>query len=145
MNTHLSENRNLYKVFLSVVKYIPTIVAIIHVIASILHYFKIATTWLACFGGTSIIFIVLLYIISYVFKFCYLYRVPLWYITVMMFLNIFRSIGILSLEVLVLYRIYASVFGFFLVVFIIYMYKNRKNPKVDPIKQLCENYVDCSC
>lgn len=145
MNTQIFKNKNLYKIFLSVVKYTPIIIAIMNVIASIVHYFGITSNLLACFGGTSIIFIILLYIISYVFKFCYLYRVPLWYITVMMVLNIFRSIGILSLEVVLLYRIYAIVFGFFLVVFIIYMYKNRKNPKVDPIKQLCENYIDCSC
>lgn len=145
MNTNLIENKNLYKLFLSVIKYNPMIVAIIHTLALIFHYFGIQAVLLSCIGGISILFIIILYLISYVFKFCYLYRVPLWYLSVILIINILRNSGILSLKLLGLYRLYAIVFGFFLVVFIIYMYKNRKNPKVDPIKQLCENYVDCSC
>lgn len=145
MNTKLIENKNLYKIFLSVIKYTSITIATIHVIASILHYIGITTNLLACFGGVSILFIILLYIISYVFKFCYLYRVPLWYITTTMLINIFRSIGILTLDVLWMYRLYAIIFGLFVVVFVICMYKNRKNPKVDYIKQLCQTYIECSC
>ena len=145
MNTKLVENKNLYKLFLSVVKYTPLTVAIIHTTALIFHYFGIQAVLLSCIGGISILFIIMLYIISYVFKFCYLYRVPLWYLSIILSVNILRSIGLLSLQLLGLYRLYAIVFGIFILVFIIYMYKNRKNPKIDYIKQLCDRYTNCIC
>ena len=59
MNTQLFENRNLYKIFLSVIKYTPMIISLIHVFASIIHYFGITSNLLACFGGTSILFIII--------------------------------------------------------------------------------------
>jgi hypothetical protein len=145
MNIKLIENKNLYKLFLSIVKYTPILIMVIHALASLLHYLGIQAIFLSCIGGISILFLLILYIMSYVFKFCYLYRVPLWYLTTITTLNICKSIGLLTTSLLETYQLYAIVFGFFLVIFIIYMYKNRKNPKVDPIKQLCENYVDCSC
>ena len=42
-------------------------------------------------------------------------------------------------------RIYFILFGIMSIAYIWYMYKNRNNPKVDPIKQLCETYCDCNC
>lgn len=144
MNTELIENKTLYKLFLSIIKFTPIIITIIHVVALILHYVGIPSTLLSCFGGISILFLIILYLISYIFKFCYLYRVPLWYITGIVLVNIIQLLGV-GITTINLYRIYTIIFGFFLIVFIIYMYKNRKNPKVDYIKQLCENYVDCSC
>ena len=44
-----------------------------------------------------------------------------------------------------MYRIYFIITGLVIVLFIFIMYKNRNNPKVDPIKQLCETYCDCNC
>jgi hypothetical protein len=143
MNIQLMENKNLYKIFLSIVKYTPMIVAITHVVALLLHYLGISAILLSCFSGISILFVILLYIMSYVFKFCYLYRIPLWYITTVVIINTFKIIDLLSIQNLLLYRLYAIIFGIFLVIFVIYMYKNRNNPKVDYIKQLCDTYCGC--
>jgi hypothetical protein len=143
MNIKLIENKNLYKIFLSIVKYTPMTIAITHVTALVIHYLGLTSAVLACLGGVSILFIILLYIMSYVFKFCYLYRVPLWYVTATLIINILRSVGIITLELIPLYRLYAIIFGIFLVIFVIYMYKNRNNPKVDYIKQLCDTYCGC--
>jgi hypothetical protein len=144
MNTKLIENKILYKLFLSIIKFTPIIITIVHTVALILHYVGIPSTLLSCFGGISILFLIILYIISYVFKFCYLYRVPLWYVTVIVLVNVIQLLGV-GITTINLYRIYTIIFGFFLIVFIIYMYKNRKNPKIDHIKQLCDKYIDCSC
>lgn len=143
MNTTLFTNKNLYKIFLSLVKYIPMIVTLIHISSLIFNYCGLSIPLLSCVGGISLIFVLLLYLISYVFKFCYLYRLPLIYLTIIVILNMLRSVGLLTLAVINLYRLYVFIFGIFLVVFIIYMYKNRNNPKVDYIKQLCDTYCGC--
>lgn len=52
----LVDNKNLYKIFLSIVKYIPTILAIFKIIGLSLNYFKITSFACTCIGGTSIIF-----------------------------------------------------------------------------------------
>jgi hypothetical protein len=143
MNTKLIENKNLYKIFLSTVKYIPMLITILHLITLICNYYGLSIPLLAWFGGISVMFVILLYIMSYIFRFCYLYRIPLKYITSILILNMLRSIGLLPLDIINLYRLYVFIFGIFLVVFIIYMYKNRNNPKVDYIKQLCDTYCGC--
>ena len=43
-----------------------------------------------------------------------------------------------------MFRLYFILFGIMLIIYIWLMYKNRNNPKVDPIKQLCETYCDCN-
>jgi hypothetical protein len=39
-----------------------------------------------------------------------------------------------------MYRIYFTLTGIMVVAYIWFMYKNRNNPKIDHIKQLCDNY-----
>ena len=58
-------------------------------------------------------------------------------------LNILRYLNCIPIELEFLYRVYLIFSGVFLTIFIGFMYKNRNNPKVDPIKHLCENYCDC--
>lgn len=138
-------NKHLYKIFLVVVKYIPLITALIQIILTIFNYFGVAATSLTYLGGTSILFIVLLFIISYVFKFCYLFRIPLWYNTIIIFLSILRNFGYLPIEIIDLYRIYAIISGIFITLFVVYIYKNRnKTNNIDYIKNLCERY-NCDC
>lgn len=143
MNSELLGNKKLYKLFISLIKFLPITLSVIHIIALIINYIGFKTTLLACLGGSSILFIGLLFIISFVFKFCYLYRIPLWYITIMNIMNIIRFFIGIPIDLELLYRIYLIMTGFFTTLFIGYMYKNRNNPKVDPIKHLCENYCGC--
>jgi hypothetical protein len=44
-----------------------------------------------------------------------------------------------------IWRIYAIITGAFMTSWIIIWYKNRNNPKIDHIKQLCDSYSDCNC
>ena len=138
-------NKNLYKIFLIVVKFIPNILALTKIANLILNYFKINSFITTCFGGTSIIFLILLYLISYLFKFCGIYRLSLNYVTLITALSIFDwYIGIpASMEII--WRIYAIITGVFMTSWIIIWYKNRNNPKIDHIKQLCDTYSDCNC
>jgi hypothetical protein len=139
----LIRNKNLYKIFLSLLKFLPMILSIIQIILTSLNYFGISCTILTYIGGSSLLFIGLLFMMSYIFRFCYLYRIPLWYITIIGILNLLRYFGYISIDLELYYRLCMIITGIFISLFIGYKYKNRKNPKIDHIKQLCENYVNC--
>ena len=138
-------NKNLYKLFLGIVKIIPNILAILKIITLVFNYFKIPTFAITCFGGTSIITLGIMYLISYVFKFCGTYRVSLHYTTLIYGLTLLDYYIGIPISVENLYRLYAIITGAFMTLWIIIWYKNRKNPKIDHIKQLCDSYSDCNC
>ena len=140
-NNNLS--KSLYKIFLIWVKYTPMFLSIVQTLIIALNYQGISCTSIYYLGGLSIPFIIMLFIMSYVFKFCYLYRIPLWYLTVITSINFIDNLFVFPLSTLNLFRFYALLFGIFIITFVWYMYKNRHKPKVDYIKQLCERYVYC--
>ena len=139
----LVENKNLYKIFLSIIKYIPTALAILKIISMILTYCKITAFACTCLGGTSIAFLILLYLISYIFKFCLTHRLPLYYVSLITLMTVFDYYIRIPIETFTLYKLYAFISGLFIVIWIIVWFVNRKNPKIDHIKQLCESYVSC--
>jgi hypothetical protein len=143
MTNDTIRNKNLYKIFLSIIKFLPITLALIQMLGLYLNAIGITSSVLACFGGASFLFIGLLFIMSYIFRFCYLYRIPLWYITIIGILNLLRYFGLIPIPLETLYRIYAFISGTCISLFVGFMYNNRKNPKIDHIKQLCENYAEC--
>ena len=138
-------NKNMYKGFLVFVKVVPNILAICKIIGLVLSYLNVHLFCLTCFGGTSIIMLMLLYFISFVFKFCGLYRLSLNYVTLITALSIFDWYIGIPLSNVWLYRLYAIISGVFMISWIIIWYKNRNNKKIDHIKQLCDTYADCNC
>ena len=134
-----SINKNLYKILLCVIKYTPVVLMISHIISLILNYLGIKSILLSGLMGTSGIFMILLWILSYVFKFCGLYRIPLWYSTIMIIMSILRNFGLIPISIENLFRLYACISGLFVVLFIWFIYKNRNKPKIDYLKQLCDN------
>jgi hypothetical protein len=144
MNTsenHL--NKCLYKLFLILVKYTPMLLAIIHTLGILFNFIGVELNIMYYLGGISIPFLALLFIISYVFKFCYLYRIPLWYLIVTFTISAVDGFIRIPVDTINMFRIYAIVFGLFIITFVCYMYKNRNKPKIDHFKQLCENYSNC--
>ena len=142
-NTNI--NKTLYKIFLSIVKYIPIIIASLFITNNTLIYFNVLIPILTYIGGTSLIFLLVLYLMSWIFKFCYLYRLPLHYITIGNTIGILDRLFKFSISNIGMLRIYFILFGIMLIAYVWLMYKNRNNPKIDPIKQLCETYCDCNC
>lgn len=138
-------NKYVYKILLSIIKYIPISVSLCFIINFICNYFTITIIGIQCFMGVSFLFILLLYLLAYVFKFCYLYRLPLHYITASSIIGTLQQFNVITLSSLYMYRLYFIFTGICLVVYVWLMYKNRNNPKIDPIKQLCETYCDCNC
>lgn len=140
-------NKRLYKIFLSVLKYTPIILFLIFIIGFILNFFGIPAILLNFIGGTSIMFLILLYILSYVFKFCYLFRIPLHYITIVNLISTIDTIFAIPLSTIILLELNFILAGIALVLYIYFAYKNRNSKKVDPIVELCKRYcgLDCQC
>lgn len=138
-------NKNLYKLFLIIIKFIPNMLAGMKIIGLVLSYFKISSFILTCSFGTSIIFIIILYLISIIFKFCGTHRLSLHYVSLITVLSIIDYYIGIPLSNIGLYYLYSIITGIFITLWIYIWYKNRNNPKIDYIKQLCDNYTDCCC
>lgn len=145
MINETSVNKRLYKVFLGLVKVIPNILAVLKIITLILNYYKLPTFLFTCVGGTSIIILILLYLISFIFRFCGIYRLSLNYVTLITTLSIFDWYIGIPASIETIWRMYVIITGIFMTSWIIIWYKNRNNPKIDYIKRLCDNYADCGC
>lgn len=133
-------DKYLYKLFLMVIKYTPTLLGLLTIINFVFNYLGYNLVILSYLAGTSFIFLAILYIISWVFKFCSLFRIPLHHMTISNSIGLLRTYDILSLDPLGMYRIYFILAGLALLVYVCYRYKNRNNPKVDHIKNLCDRY-----
>lgn len=145
MSENIINNKHLYKLFLIIIKFIPNMLAGMKIIGLVLSYFKISSFMLTCIGGTSIIFLIIMYLISTIFKFCGTHRLSLHYVTIIYLLSIIDYYIGLPLSNIGLYYLYSIITGIFITLWIYVWYKNRNNPKIDYIKQLCDNYTDCGC
>lgn len=141
MNNTLG-NKNLYKIFIIIAKYIPYLMAIIQILEIIFNYLKISCMWLSFFGGCSIGVVILLFLISFVFRFCVIHRLPLYYTSSVYLLRLIDiTIGIPLTNIMFL-RLHFIIMGIALLIYGILLYKYRNNPKVDHIKTLCDNYCN---
>lgn len=136
-------NKNVYKIFISLIKFLPNFLALLKIVGLLLSYFKITSFAITCIGGTSIVLLVLLYLISYVFRFCGLYRLSLNYVSLITLLTIFDFYIGIHIMVSSKFILYTLITGVFISLWIFVIYRNRKNPKIDHIKQLCERYAAC--
>ena len=131
-------DKNTYKIFITTIKYLPTILALTKITSLILSYYKVTSFFLTCTSGTSILFLGLLYLISYIFRFCGLYRLSLNYVSLVTGISIVD--WYFKLPVCIgSYPMYFALTGIFIISWIIVWYKNRHNPKVDYLKQLCDS------
>lgn len=138
-------NKNLYKIFIILIKYIPNILAIIQILGLILSYLKITSFFLTCLGGTSILFLILLYILSYLFNFCGIHRLSLYYITTTNIISIIDWYIGLPISFIARYILYTIITGLFMLGCIIYWFTHKNNPKINHIKELCDKFIDCNC
>ena len=131
-------NKTLYKLFLIIIKFLPNVLALIQIISLLLHSIGINSFGLTCIGGTSLSFLLLLYFISYIFKFCGIHRLSLHYITTITITSILSVWFNINIS-----RIYPIITGIFILSWIIYWYKNKNNKKVNDIKLQCDKCIDC--
>ena len=143
MDNKISRNKQTYKLFLTILKYTPISMACLQIILLTFNYNGIYVPLVTYLGGTSGLFLLLLFMMSKIFNFCYLYKIPLWYNTLIIILGCCRQMELIPIEILDMYRVYGIISGIFMIIFIYYMYKNRNQPKVDYIKDLCIRYGCC--
>jgi hypothetical protein len=134
-------NKTLYKVFLICAKFGPYLYAIIQIVGLICNIIGFYTIIPSFIGGCSIITLCLLFLISFVFKFCLTHRLPLYYTLCVFIITILDKIFLFGS----ILRIYFIILGIFILLYIAIWFKNKDNPKVDHIKQLCESYAECNC
>lgn len=133
-------DKNLYKIFLTILKYTPIILMFLFIIGFILNVLGASSFIIACIGGTSLYFLGTLYMLSYIFKFCNLFRMPLHYIAITNGISIINKMFNLSLGTVFMFRFYLLFAGIILIWYIYTAYKNRNKPKRDYIKEFCERY-----
>lgn len=131
-------NKTLYKVFLITSKFIPLCLFLIQIFSLVLNYYKINSPILSYIAGSSMSFMLILLLISYVFKYCYLHRIPIWGNMTIGILCILRTAGCLPVDLINLYRIFAFIISFVIALYVIVAYKTRNNPKVDHFKEFCK-------
>lgn len=75
------KNRKLVnKSFLIILKYIPHLISLVYIIYTILGLCGIDTNVVGCFFHISLISWLYLLLTSIIFRFCYVHRLPLYYI-----------------------------------------------------------------
>ena len=118
-------NKLLYKIELCLIKVIPMIYALLSLLNTTLSYFYINVEILSYIGSVSLVTLVLLYLTSYVFKFCEYHRMFIHYTTVTWILNIidlYIGIPISDIGYLGIQLIIAGVLLFI----ILYLYTRKK-------------------
>ena len=135
-------DKNFYKIFITIIKYVPITLLCMFVIGCLLNLVNIPTFIISCIGGTSLISLGLLYMLSYIFRFCNLHRLPLHYVTISNMLTIANTIFTL-VNIMFLIRFLFIVGGIILIYYIIRTYLDRNKPKPDCLQMFCERYCGC--
>ena len=128
------KSKFLYKIELYLIKIIPFILAIICFINTTLSYFYIDITFLSYLGGISIFPLMFLYVSSYVFRFCVYHRLPLYYITINLILNLIDEYIGIPLSDRYLYAVYIIITFIFLML-LVYEHCRKRNIKI--FKRIC--------
>ena len=119
------KSKYLYKIFLISIKYFPILNILIEIIYSISAYFNINVNILTYFGGSSIMYLILLWIASEVFRFCYLYRLQLTSIIGVNLIAWYDTEFGISISDIQILRIYLIILLIGLVAFIKFMVNNH--------------------
>ena len=145
MTENKSVSKNLYKIFIITIKYIPIVLAILKIIGLILSYLKMTSFFLTCLGGTSILFLIILYILSHLFNFCGTHRLSLHYVTITYLTSLFDYYIGIPLSTTNIFVLYLIITGLFMLGCIIYWFTHKDNPKINHVKELCDKFIDCRC
>lgn len=116
-----SRKQNLYKCEIFILKILPMLFAIVHLLNTILSYFGIDLVLLSYIGSVSLLPLVFLYLSSYVFEFCEYHRMFLHYTVVTDIINIYDYYIGIPLSTRSLFCLHAIITGVFLFL-ILYLY-----------------------
>lgn len=113
-----------YKIFLISIKYLPIVDLILEILYSIFAYYEYNGIIFTFIGGFSLSGLWILYIASYVFRFCYLYRLSLHSILLVNILAIIDTFIGIPLSDLNMLRVYLVI----LLIGVIAFIKQKSRP-----------------
>ena len=117
--------RRLYKLAIISLKVIPIILSLCAIINTFFSYFCIPTDIFSIVGGISILPLLFLYLVSYVFEFCVYHRMFLHYLLAVNVLNLYDyyiGIPVSDRNLFAFYNILTGVFLFL----VLYYYRKEK-------------------
>ncbi len=120
-----SPNRRLYKITLEALKIIPMLLAFCDVLNTFFSFYGIRCDVLSMFGGVSLLPLIFLYLVSYVFRFCIYHRMFLHYVLVT---NIITTIDFyigIPVSNEMMFGIFLFITGVFLFL-VLYFYRREK-------------------
>jgi len=117
-------NKIMYKLLIIVIKSIPFIIAAFYILDLLLQFFGIDTVVLGYIAHITIIPWLFMYLSSFVFKFCIVHRLPLYYILIEDIVVIADSYIGLPVSTIAIYEIHFAIIGLFLFL-ILYLHQRE--------------------
>jgi hypothetical protein len=117
--------KELYKLEILIIKFLPFILAILEFIKTILNLNGIVIPLLGFLSHTSVLSLIFLLTTSFVFKFCKWHRLPLYYIGFNQTLNILDYYYFYNISDLTITIVYSLLFGLFSITCLILKYFNK--------------------
>lgn len=115
-----------HKILILAIKFIQTLVASFYFVTTLLHYYGIEPLFMQYLVSQSLISIILLYLLSAVFKFCLYHRIFIHYISINFILSYFdNSYGIPISDKQYLYLQMCLLFMALLIALLDYMRSNK--------------------
>lgn len=122
-------NKDLYKLEIKLLKILPLVLAIIHMVNIFTSYFSIDLPILSYIGGVSFIPLTFMYLSSYVFNFCEHHRMFLHYVVLDNIICIYDLYIGIPISALSLFKVHIVLLGVFLFLILYLHQKSRKNEK----------------
>ena len=120
-------NKALYKLLIILLKTLPFIIAAIYILDLVLQFFDIDFVILSYIATVTVIPWLFMYLSSWVFKFCIVHRLPLYYIVVEDLMVVLDNYLHFPLSALVIYEIHFVLIGIFIFALLYYHQKQRKH------------------
>ena len=120
------KSKTFYKIYLTLIKYTPIICILVEIFTSLFAYFNKEVIYFLFIGGFSISSILLLYVASYVFRFCYLYRLSLHSIVIVNLIALYDTLFRIPLSDLNMLRVYLVILLLGVIAFIKFKIKDNK-------------------
>lgn len=122
-------SKNLYKLLIVMLKYIPMIISLCYLANTITAYVGIDIPILSSIAGMSLLTWIFMYIATIVFKFCSYHRMFLYYILIVDIINIidyYVGIPVSDFQLLMLHSIITGISLFI----ILFLYLKRNKHKI---------------
>lgn len=119
-------NRTWYKILLILIKTIPYFIAVGYILYTIFSFIGLSVDTIGYFIHTSFICWVFIYLCSWVFEFCIVHRLPLYYILVNDIISIIDEYIGIPLSTFNLLIFHSVILGIFIVLYTILHVKNHK-------------------